>query len=1732
MSSTLARTAAYIATKVLTRDRTASHQCFRVKNLHPAEVIQFVDVWPSIAEKNGLGAVKLVVADSLGDRIAEQYVADLGRSITHYRNNNRYGLVYIETSAQSDEQGLQNMFSLRDSNFLDGSFDDYLPYGHCVSGQLIEEAWLCLGGQSAVPELLAKLLLKVIRLVHCDIETVPVRRFVAFAELACQKWMEHSITIDAKEANRIVGESLIAMEIFPDADWNENDEDTRCKRRLELNSRHAELIDGSTELGAEEIALKAKSARFLDANGQPLPPEDADHWRTLCKNYGESPTKEIRKQIPYSIFNKLFVRDTAGLRLGDRVYAEVERDTPSRLPELVALDIVDGLNGRNSLDAVRLQNSVPPEGEKALVDLLIVATRKSIERLASPPKKQFFNPAIEIVRIVQRIRAEKSETKLARVRLGLASDAAVKSPTHGLFVFLFGGALRAVSEGLRGLPGACELDFESQFLEPQPVPELIDLVDDSEDLQEVTWGPLQFRVELFDSNFELFEVIDTIEWCPVEIEQFAFWWLLVQASETPWLQAIGTVCVAKPPNSDDWLSPFVRRAVALSTIQFDSTALKPGDSALSDTLLELRKALDAELRKAGGLDVGVLHTYLDGWNDCLKQAREQLVPDGLRTRELQAFLGCDLLAVEGNDRRVMLALHPVRLRWICKYLAESSELARACLSNETAFADGAGDHYLGWLESRTPRELPPMISGHEGKLLFSRSEFAWCEEFAPENVGTGDVVFDGQSLYSIAQRVLNYLDAHPYKRDGLSLLVVLPTSNTMPADLLQRISDKVNRDLRISLHVAAPRSQWESIARNVEDLSVDLEGASRTRLFPDRDLALIEFEPDDSLEDALKDLQIDIAIVTHFLQRKFKIHQFTENQIDRPGEFNPLFHRPSRLETRSGGVAISQVLLPKLPDLTLESWSTLTVRAHHCRPVSPSQPENTDFVELPIRFQDSARLFRELHIHSHWVVTLERYISREQIESDDAGAPDVLSIEEGVGANGLGTLIVSSRFGGDLIRSRLVRKLKRFVPEGLRAGVSGEILERIASKIYDSTRRLTPRLALQALGVARVTEEILGLMVARRLAERKHPLVGITGLSAWLSLDEHTDWFGGPGQVRADMCRLTLSLDTQGEVRVDLLALEGKLRQRYDGHGETQVHRTCEFFRSILNQVQNDGQLNVDGTMWRELIAKAIESLPREAVRLLVPDKSYLTIKPRLREDLLSRFRSGDFQLGRVDGVYSICLWDNESETLESHDVAGIAVLRSTRFHLLDLVQTEDEQQSPDRGHDSQAPKSPINYGDLALATQKTSLLEDMHTGKAQQPTKADALVEVTQAEEHVQKTSMASTGSTNDHSPIAAEHRSEYNSISGVGSKGLTDAQRRRMYEDILGCFTAHGLKVLAAASEDVPYVEGPASVLFKVRPAFDVDPRKLAEKSSALKLALKLEQEQNVSFNIDRGYVTIDVPKKPEQRYFVDAVDTWARWNRPEGNLCVPLGEDRVGGLVELNFSSSNSPHLLVAGTTGSGKSEALNTILFGLAKYYDPSELRLMLVDPKGTELIPFEGSKFLDDGIGWDDADALRLLQKAVTEMQRRYGLFRSASKRSIAEYNSSVDPSERLPWWLIVLDEYADLTHDPQAKKEIEAELQRLAQKARASGLHVIIATQKPSAGVISTNLRANLPAQLALRVKSAVESRVVIDEAGAENLNGKGDAILKADGKIQRVQCSRVDPETQRTVLESTLQKS
>jgi len=279
-----------------------------------------------------------------------------------------------------------------------------------------------------------------------------------------------------------------------------------------------------------------------------------------------------------------------------------------------------------------------------------------------------------------------------------------------------------------------------------------------------------------------------------------------------------------------------------------------------------------------------------------------------------------------------------------------------------------------------------------------------------------------------------------------------------------------------------------------------------------------------------------------------------------------------------------------------------------------------------------------------------------------------------------------------------------------------------------------------------------------------------------------------------------------------------------------------------------------------------------------------------------------------------------------------------------------------------------------------------------------------------------------------------------------------------------------------------------------------------------LGLPESLELRFSIDRGAVAIEVPKLDHERTFVKRTDLEASMVFPKDELIATIGQSTRGETVTLNFSNSASPHLLIGGATGSGKSIALATILDGLCANYSPQKLRLMLIDPKQVELSKHTNSRHLQRAIGYSPEDALIILDEAIVEMEHRYSIFRSNRTVNLAGYNAIAGPTLQKANLVIVIDEYADLVSTKQVKGAIEERLQRLAAKGRAAGIHIILATQKPSAAVISTTIRSNFPAKLALRVCKAADSRILLDESGAETLAGKRDALLSTAEGLVRLQ--------------------
>ncbi len=251
----------------------------------------------------------------------------------------------------------------------------------------------------------------------------------------------------------------------------------------------------------------------------------------------------------------------------------------------------------------------------------------------------------------------------------------------------------------------------------------------------------------------------------------------------------------------------------------------------------------------------------------------------------------------------------------------------------------------------------------------------------------------------------------------------------------------------------------------------------------------------------------------------------------------------------------------------------------------------------------------------------------------------------------------------------------------------------------------------------------------------------------------------------------------------------------------------------------------------------------------------------------------------------------------------------------------------------------------------------------------------------------------------------------------------------------------------------------------------------------------------------IGFEVPQKEPQ-----TIDFAALLNAdaPQGRLPICLGCDVIGNPVWTDLSKL--PHLLVAGTTGSGKSVGLNTFILSLIKYKKPNEVKFILIDPKRIEFSIYNNQKYMFCPVVTDNQKAADTLEFLVAEMERRYALFEQSMAKNIEAYNEDNQP---LPYLVCVIDEFADLM---AADKKTAKAVQMLAQKARACGIHLLLATQRPSVDVVTGVLKANFPSRLAYKVASAADSRTILDSGGAEKLIGRGDALfLQANGELRRV---------------------
>ncbi len=356
----------------------------------------------------------------------------------------------------------------------------------------------------------------------------------------------------------------------------------------------------------------------------------------------------------------------------------------------------------------------------------------------------------------------------------------------------------------------------------------------------------------------------------------------------------------------------------------------------------------------------------------------------------------------------------------------------------------------------------------------------------------------------------------------------------------------------------------------------------------------------------------------------------------------------------------------------------------------------------------------------------------------------------------------------------------------------------------------------------------------------------------------------------------------------------------------------------------------------------------------------------------------------------------------------------------------------------------------------------------------------------------------------------------------------------DQLGRILVKTLRTFNVGSEIAGRTTGPVITQYEVVPAAGVKVNRIANLDADLALAMRARSVRIVAPIPGKGAVGVEIPNpRPEMVRLREVLEA-PSYSGSRAALPLALGRDLGGEAYVTDLA--RMPHALIAGATGSGKSVCLNTVITSLVYRYGPDSLRLLLIDPKMVELSAYADLPHLRHPVVTDPKEAAGVLKWAVLEMERRYALLSVNGVRSLREFNARVErgvslraaepdgPEEdagrwnyrggTLPWIVVVVDELADLMMTVQA--EVEKPLTQLAQKARAIGIHLLVATQRPSVNVITGLIKANFPCRIAFRVASKTDSRTILDQNGADSLLGAGDMLFLPPGRSEpvRIQCA------------------
>jgi hypothetical protein len=958
-----------------------------------------------------------------------------------------------------------------------------------------------------------------------------------------------------------------------------------------------------------------------------------------------------------------------------------------------------------------------------------------------------------------------------------------------------------------------------------------------------------------------------------------------------------------------------------------------------------------------------------------------------------------------------------------------------------------------------------------------------------------------RAVEGIVAVVQDYIETYPFVRDGVEIFLFECRNGALPGMLIEQLTKAGERrgwSVRLTV-VVHTRERGAPLFRRVSKWVAGGHPRAERQgqaYFPPITVKVLECEPEDLFS---QQEDTDIVVLADVLAERGQ-HVYSELELldgdDPPAEgYLPTYR--ARQEPFQHGEQYRRILLSAPQQPTVARLFLLAQHAALEKQKRPLQKGYEAQFYRELTLEEWKFEIERLHNRFNWVVCYDTSIDRFLLEAAFPDKVQVIRYSLGLGAKRQHNLTVSSSGRAQtIVIRRLAARLGQMFPQAPTAFCND-----VAMRLVTEAKHVSGDIVLRAAGPGAFLNELIGMVAAKFEVEQRYRAQHLDALTTWILLDDFEHWFGG-GKF-PDLLFVAIHRGDAGDLALYLQILETKCvgQISFDSEAadaEEQVRRGV----GRLAQAFAPGNAHLDALFWYDQLYRAVAG--------------NLAVEPE-QQEIWELFRdqlhTGAFQLDLSGHTWIFC-YDGQAEVS-----AGPA-------------ERPFSSKAPD------APEIPLrahHYGRNELAELLSALIRARGGPDAppevwkQPPAPPQQVVERTSAEPVVITAPLQTEpappcvetpATATTPLALAPEEGSAPapSSLSASEQQWLADKAR-----DLERALRQRGVQLLPIDPTQADV--GPSIVRFKLRLRPNESLRKIQGVAEDLARDLALASTPIIA-NVQRSnFVGVDIPR--EQAQMVELRPLLERLGTPgPAELPIVIGVTPDGALVVEDLSEF--PHLLVAGATNSGKSVFLRSMLLSLMTQYPAGKLELLIVDPKRTDFTFFNSVPYLrgDKVIVERNEARDALLELVRAEMPRRQNLIANRSLK-VKLFNQRY-PDEALPPIVALIDEYALLVSmmDKKEREAFEQDLMILAAAARSVGIHLVLATQRPSADIVTSTLKANLDARIAFRVASNTNSRVVLDTTGAENLLGRGDMLFRRpSGEIVRLQAPFMGEEQMQAYL-------